>query len=128
MKRVTFTFAGCALVFLATSGLQAQTLPEGVTDNMVQEGSTLFAGAGLCAACHGPGGAGAIGPNLTDDEWFKGEGQFEEIVAQIMEGVLPADAQNAFGAFMPPKGGATISDEQVRSVAAYVWTLSNGSD
>ncbi len=95
---------------------------------MVQEGSTIFAGAGLCAACHGPGGAGAIGPNLTDDEWFKGEGQFEEIVAQIMEGVVEAYAHNADVAFMQPKGGATISDVQVRSVAAYVWTLSNGGD
>ena len=126
MKRITFAFAGCFLAFFAASGLEAQTLPDGVTDAMVQEGQELFAGAGLCAACHGMGGVGAIGPNLLDDEWFQGQGEYEEIVTQIAEGVAPADAQNAFGAFMPPKGGSTITDEQVRSVAAYVWTLSNG--
>jgi cytochrome c oxidase cbb3-type subunit 3 len=41
-----------------------------------------------CAACHGPGGAGAqtIGaPNLTDQEWLYGSSR-EEIKAQIWSG------------------------------------------
>jgi len=125
MKRITFAFAGFALFFFATSSLRAQTLPDGVTDEMVQEGQGLFDGAGLCAVCHGPGGAGLIGPSLADGEWLVGEGGYEEIITQILEGVPPEKAQNAFGAFMPPKGGSTITEEQVRSVAAYVWTLSN---
>ena len=30
------------------------------------------------------------------------------------------------GAIMPPKGGSAITDDQVKAVAAYVWTLSHG--
>ena len=126
MKRITFAITGCVLVLFAASSLKAQTLPDGITNTMVQEGQVLYVGTGLCAVCHRPGGAGAIGPSLLDDEWLVGDGEYEQIVNQIMEGVAPENAQNAFGAFMPPKGGSTITDEQVRSVAAYVWTLSNG--
>ncbi len=125
MKRIVFAFAGLGLAFFATSTAQAQTLPEGVTAAMVQEGQQLYAGAGICAACHGPDGTGAIGPNLTDAEWLIGEGEYEQVVAAILEGVTAAEATNPLGAIMPPKGGGAITDAQVRAVAAYVWTLSN---
>ena len=45
MKRVTLAFAGLVLAFLATSSLQAQSLPEGVTAEMVTEGQQVYAGA-----------------------------------------------------------------------------------
>jgi mono/diheme cytochrome c family protein len=92
---------------------------------MVQEGQQIYAGAGICAACHGPDGAGAIGPDLTDAEWLIGDGEYEQLVAQILEGVTAAEATNPLGAIMPPKGGAAITDAQVRAVAAYVWTMSH---
>ncbi len=100
-------------------------LPGNVTDAMVQEGLQIYAGAGICAACHGADAAGAIGPDLTDSEWLVGDGEYEQLVDQILEGVSAADATNPLGAIMPPKGGAAISDTQVRAVAAYVWTLSH---
>ena len=125
MKRIVFAFAGLGLAFFATSNAQAQSLPEGVTDAMVQEGQQIFAGAGICAACHGPDAAGLIGPNLTDDEWLIGDGEYDQLVAQILQGVTAAEATNPLKAIMPPKGGAGITDAQVRSVAAYVWTLSH---
>ena len=124
MKRTPFAFAGLVLAFFA-AGVQAQSLPEGVTDAMVQEGQEVFAGVGICAVCHGPDATGAIGPNLTDDEWLIGEGEYEQLVAQILQGVSAAEATNPLGAIMPPKGGAGISEAQVRAVAAYVWTLSH---
>jgi len=100
-------------------------LPAGVTDAMVQEGQQVYAGAGICAACHGPDATGAVGPDLTDPEWLIGDGEYEQLVAQILEGVTAAEATNSLGAIMPPRGGAGITEAQVRAVAAYVWTLSH---
>ncbi len=125
MRRTCFAFAVLAAAFLATSTVQAQSLPEGVTDAMVQQGQQVYDGAGICVACHGPGGIGTIGPNLTDAEWLIGDGSYEQLVDQIMEGVSADEATNPLGAIMPPKGGAGISNAQVRAVAAYVWTLSH---
>lgn len=125
MNRISLAFAGLVMAFLPTSAIQAQSLPEGVTDVMVQEGQQIYAGAGICAACHGPDATGAIGPNLTDAEWLIGDGEYEQLVSQILEGVTAAEATNPLGAIMPPKGGAAITEAQVRSVAAYVWTLSH---
>ncbi len=107
------------------SGLTAAERPAGVTEAMIQEGRQIYAGAGICAACHGPNAEGAIGPSLTDGEWLVGGGEYEQLVTQIMEGVSAADATNPLGAIMPPKGGAAITEAQVRSVAAYVWALSH---
>ncbi len=125
MKRISLTFAGLAIALIAAPSLQAQ-MPDGVTDAMVAEGQTVFMGAGLCAACHGMDGSGAIGPNLTDGEWLIGDGTYQALVDQITQGVSAAEATNAMGAIMPPKGGSAITDDQVKAVAAYVWTLSNG--
>ncbi len=127
MKRISLTFAGLAIALMGASSLQAQeALPEGVTEAMVQEGQTIFMGAGLCAVCHGMDGSGAVGPNLTDGEWLTGEGTYPELIDQITNGVSPAEVKNALGAIMPPKGGSAITDDQVKAVAAYVWTLTHG--
>jgi mono/diheme cytochrome c family protein len=99
-------------------------LPEGVTAAMAEEGRTLFHGAGICFTCHGQDGVGApnLGPALGDAEWLHSDGSFEAIVNQINAGV-PA-AQSKSGTVMPPKGGAaTLTDEQVRAIAAYVYSL-----
>ena len=104
------------------SGVTAER-PASITDAMVQEGAQIYAGAGICAACHGADATGAVGPDLTDAEWLIGDGEFEQLVDQILEGVSSAEATNPLGAIMPPKGGAAITDAQVRAVAAYVWTL-----
>lgn len=112
-----------ALIALPVAG-SAQvpdSLPEGVTAQMIETGAALYGGAGLCAVCHGANGEGSIGPDLTDDEWVHSDGSYDDIVRQILEGV-PADKSKS-GVPMPPKGGATLTDEQVRAVAAYVWSL-----
>ena len=124
MKRVIPAFAGLGLALLATSSLKAQSLPAGVTSAMVAEGQQVYAGAGICVACHGPDATGLIGPDLTDAEWLIGDGEYQTLVDQILEGVPAEQATNPLGAIMPPKGGAGITDDQVKAVAAYVWTLS----
>ena len=124
MKLVGRTIiAAAALVALAGTA-SAQDLPDGVTAEMVEAGATLFNGAGLCMACHGPDGKGNSGlaADLTDSEWIHSDGSFEKIVEGIMAGVDPSKSTN--GIAMPPRGGSALTDEQVRAVAAYVWTLS----
>jgi len=73
----------------------------------------------VCAACHGADGKGnqAIGaPNLTDKVWLHGWGE-EAIISMVNKGkvnVMPA--QNA-----------RLSDDQIRLVASYVWSLSHAT-
>lgn len=106
----------------AASG-SAQALPEGVTQAMVDKGKEIYAKQGLCYACHGQEGKGLVGPNLTDDVWLHSKGSFEEIVAQVTKGVLKEESKS--GVPMPPKGGSSISDDDVKAVAAYVYSLSH---
>ena len=73
-----------------------------------------------CAACHGAEGKGnkALGaPNLTDDVWLYGSSE-ATIVHSILNGRnnrMPAQEQ-------------TLTSEQIRLVAAWVWGLSKGVD
>jgi mono/diheme cytochrome c family protein len=100
-------------------------LPQGVTAEMVAQGQTIFSGAGICYTCHMPGGVGGpLAPDLTDDQWINVDGSYDAIVQLVTTGV-PEPEQHP--GIMLPKGGSSISDEEVRAVAAYVWTLSHGS-
>lgn len=108
---------------LAPGGLAAQdSLPAGVTREMVERGKKVFTGAGACIACHGMDGKGAVGPNLADTLWIHSRGEYDKIVALITSGVT--GRQSKSGIIMPPKGGSAISDADVRAAAAYVWSLS----
>lgn len=106
---------------LAAGGARAQALPEGVTPEMLTQGRKLFEGRGLCASCHGTKATGALGPNLTDAEWWHSDGSYPAIVHQITQGVPPGQARS--GTPMPPKGGSSLSPAEVRAVAAYVHSL-----
>lgn len=112
------------IALMGTASGAAAQLPEGVTAEMVQQGEEIFKGAGICGACHGPTGTGLIGPDLTDAEWLHGDGSLEFLVAIINKGVSADESKGATPGMMPPKGGSSITEEQVLAVAAYVWTLS----
>lgn len=102
----------------------AMNLPEGVTPAMVAEGKEIFMGEGLCFTCHLEGGVGGpLAPNLTDDQWINIDGSYDAIVQTVTTGV-PEPKEHP--GLMLPKGGSAITDDQVRAVAAYVWTLSHG--
>lgn len=131
------------LLGLATSGavpLNAQTTPESsatppgpaaagpsaggaVTPELVAQGAKVYNGAGNCYACHGSNAQGAVGPNLTDAEWVHSKGTLEDIISQVNRGVPKEESKT--GIPMPPKGGGSISDDDVRAVAAYVYSLSH---
>lgn len=117
------TAALCVMGAAGPGALLAQdSLPAGVTREMVNRGKTVFTGPGMCFACHGMEGKGAVGPNLADTVWIHSRGEYEKIVALIRSGVTAAQSKS--GIIMPPKGGSAISDADVGAAAAYVWSLS----
>ena len=101
----------------------AAQAPAGVTPAAIAKGDTIFHKSGNCYACHGANGEGAVGPNLTDATWIHSDGSYDAIVKQITTGVPQNESKS--GIVMPPKGGANISDDEVKAVAAYVWSLSH---
>jgi mono/diheme cytochrome c family protein len=114
------------LLLVAITGVRpalAQTSDRSPSSSseLVAKGDALFHGSANCYACHGSKGEGLVGPNLTDAEWIHSKGSYDEIVAQINHGVPKADSKS--GIEMPPKGGATLSDDDVKAIAAYVHSL-----
>ena len=92
------------------------------TPSLVARGDSVFHGPGNCYACHGSKGEGLVGPSLVDAEWIHSKGTAEEIAALVTKGI--PNEQSKSGIPMPPKGGSTISDDDVKAVAAYVSSLS----
>lgn len=91
-----------------------------------QAGQVVFSGAGICFSCHGPGGVGTpLAPNLTDNVWLNvpANPTVDQIATVIRNGV-PTPKQHP--APMPPMGGASLNDTQIRDLAAYVKSLSGG--
>jgi cbb3-type cytochrome c oxidase subunit III len=119
--RAVVALAGLAVAAAAPAA--AQALPDGVTQAMIDRGNQVFHKDGLCYACHGQDAKGLVGPNLTDDVWLHSKGTYPEIVAQVTKGVTKEESKS--GVPMPAKGGSTISDDDVKAVAAYVWSLSH---
>jgi mono/diheme cytochrome c family protein len=95
----------------------------GATAELIAQGDKIFHGPGNCYACHGSNAQGSVGPNLTDAEWIHSKGSLDEIVAQVTKGVPKEESKS--GIVMPPKGGSSISDDDVKAVAAYVYSLSH---
>jgi len=129
-----------ALVLIGTTRASAQGTPEnsstpkappadssstaaGVTPELIAQGDKIFHGPGNCYACHGTNAQGSVGPNLTDAEWIHSKGSYDDIVAQVTKGVPKEESKS--GIVMPPRGGSTISDDDVKAVAAYVYSLSH---
>lgn len=73
-----------------------------------RDGATIF--NTVCGACHNTGAAGA--PKIDDKAaWAPRLGQGKD--------ALIKSVTNGKGA-MPPKGGATLSDEEIKGVVEYV--------
>jgi mono/diheme cytochrome c family protein len=97
----------------------ARNLPPNTTVKAAEAGRDLYL---TCAPCHGLDARGTrLGPSLRDPEWIHGSGSYEEIQQVIRDGVPePKD----FPVPMPVGGGGDFSDDQVRSLATYVYALS----
>ncbi|MEO6055252.1 MAG: cytochrome c [Gemmatimonadales bacterium] len=101
----------------------AAQAPAAATPATIAQGDSIFHGPGNCYACHGANAQGAVGPNLTDAEWIHSDGSYDAIVKQITTGVTAEESKSKIP--MPPKGGSQITDDQVKAVAAYVYSLSH---
>ena len=97
--------------------------PAAANPELIAKGDSVYHKAGLCYACHGTNAQGAVGPNLTDAEWLHGDGSVDMIAATVTAGIPQEKAKG--GIAMPAKGGSSISDEEVKAVAAYVYSLSH---
>ncbi len=100
--------------------------PAGVTAALVARGDSLF-NSGSCQRCHGARGVGAQnGPSLVSGAWLHHRGTPEEIAATITTGVPRAALKDTSRRFpMNPRGGPmNLTDDQVKAVAAYVWSIS----
>lgn len=124
---------GCAAQTSSTSASAptpsasaSRSLPGGVTLAMVAMGDSIFK-KGSCQRCHGMDGKGnERGPNLTDGEWAQIGGSFAEIVNIVTAGVPKEKVKMPNAPFgMRPRGGTNLTDDQVRQVSAYVFSLSH---
>jgi cytochrome c oxidase cbb3-type subunit III len=119
-----------ALLLLASAAVSGASpavaqAPAAATPAAIAQGDSIFHSKGNCYACHGANAQGAVGPNLTDSEWIHSDGSYDAIVKQITTGVVQKESKS--GIPMPPKGGSSITDDEVKSVAAYVYSLSHKS-
>jgi cbb3-type cytochrome c oxidase subunit III len=102
----------------------AAALPAGATQEMVTQGDQIFHSNGNCYTCHGADAKGtALAPDLTDAKWINVGGTYDEIQSTVKKGV-PQPKEHPGP--MPPMGGAQLTDDQVKAVAAYVWSLGGG--
>lgn len=107
----------------ATAALPA---PPGATAAMVALGARIYhgeVGGAACAGCHGANGTGSsLGPSLTSRKWLWSDGSYAGILKIIRDGVPnPKEYRSP----MPPMGGAQLTSDQLRALAAYVWALSH---
>ena len=113
-----------ALAVPARAQVRPPSRPAEVTDSAIAWGKALFHGSANCAACHGAGGRGSdYGPPITGALWLHGPGTYEWLIEQVKHGV-PAD-KSFTGEAMPMRGWTTMNDEDVKAVAAYVWSISH---
>jgi mono/diheme cytochrome c family protein len=101
------------------------SLPAGMTRQMIALGNRIYrgqVGGATCMTCHGETGKGSpLGPDLTASKWLWSNGSYTGIAQVIRKGVMqPKQYRSA----MPPSGGAQLTDDQVKALAAYVWSLS----
>ncbi len=80
-------------------------------DNELAIGKTIY--EANCVACHGAGGEGGVGPNMTDDYWIHGGG-IKNIFKTIKNGV-PEKGMIAWSSQLRPA--------DMQRVASYIMTM-----
>jgi putative heme-binding domain-containing protein len=90
----------------------AKAVAAGAVDpTVLAEGQALF--RGLCSGCHGGGGRGGKGPDLTDSRWI--HGNTDDDIARVILNGVPRTTMKKLGDALKP--------EQVRRVIAYIRSL-----
>ena len=106
----------------------ALPVPAGATRAMVELGDRIYhgqVGEAACTGCHGDRGQGSpLAPAITGKKWLWSDGSLDGIAKTITEGV---SQPKQYRSPMPPMGGAELTADQVRAVAAYVWSISHAA-
>ena len=119
----TIRFAVLLSLALLDPRSAAAQAPPKATPAQIALGDSVYHGKGNCYACHGATAEGSVGPNLKDAEWLHHDGSMDALVKQITVGITKEASKS--GIPMPAKGGATITDDEVKAVAAYVYSRSH---
>ncbi|MFI5228076.1 MAG: c-type cytochrome [Gemmatimonadales bacterium] len=126
---ITLVTAACHKTgTMNTAAKPANGLPAGVTAMMVAQGDSLFH-ARSCRNCHGMDAKGARGgPDLTSGDYMHVSGSYDDFVKIITSGIPREEIKDTTHHNpMPARGGARpapLTDDQIRDVAAYVYSLS----
>jgi cytochrome c oxidase cbb3-type subunit 3 len=124
--------ADLAAAKVAQGGMLTKVAETPVADILNDADLTRFASAGgkslfkvYCSQCHGTGATGSVGyPNLNDDEWVWG-GTIDQIHATIAHGARsPTDPDTHFNLMPNFAADATLTPEQIDTVAKQVASLS----
>ena len=118
--------AAVAVPIAAQAPTPRSAAPDSITPAMIARGDSVFhgkLGGGTCHVCHGEDAKGTAGlaPDLTAGKWLDGDGSYALIVSTVQKGV-PSPKESP--AAMPAMGGVNLTPDQVRAVAAYVYSLS----
>jgi glucose/arabinose dehydrogenase/mono/diheme cytochrome c family protein len=104
----------------------ALPVPPGATRATVELGDQIYhgkIGGAACTGCHGDRGQGSpLGPGLTGKKWLWSDGSWEGIAKTITDGV---SQPKQYRGPMTPMGGAQLTPDQVKALAAYVWSISH---
>lgn len=101
--------------------------PSAVTPASIALGDSIFHARG-CRNCHGPDAKGrANGPDLTSGHFLQMNGSYDDMVRVITAGVpVTAIKDTSHKRAMPARGGnPPLSDDQIKAVAAFVWSLNH---
>ena len=97
-------------VLVCAGAIRAQQGENPYADSAhIAAGKKLYISAG-CIACHGGNARGAVGPDLTDDEWLR---------PFSVQMVYDTIARGRSGTLMSPFKG-DLSDEQIWSLVGYI--------
>jgi disulfide bond formation protein DsbB len=123
--RVATALIGAVLVVMSVAGCGGQASPTTTDPGAVGPGDPV-AGApiysGTCAPCHGMAlqGIGGLGAQLLPNEYVATTNE-ADLAAFLAVGLAADDPANTQGIAMPPRGGnPTLSDQDLRNVAAYI--------
>lgn len=99
-----------------------------VTPAMIAMGDSIYHAAS-CRRCHGPDAKGAQnGPSLLGPSFMHVNGSYNDFVRLITSGVPTDSIKDKSHQFpMRARGGGNppLTDDQVKAVAAYVYSLSH---
>ncbi len=107
---------------LASIDEYMKTVPQATIETAVFSEDNIAAGQEIfqtnCVTCHSAGGAGGIGPNLTDNFWInQPEKTLFKNVFHIVENGVTGTAMQAWG-----KNGV-LTGNDIQNVAAYVYHI-----